>query len=166
MKKLAALLLSFCALGACAGCGGENAPSFSQADLALSVAGESFDCDTDIQAVVAALGEGYEYAEGKSCAYDGLDKTYAYEVATFYTNPLEEGDIVTEIYTQSPQVTTSKGLAVGATRQQVEAAYGPPTQEDGYTLYYRVSEQAGEPALCFDLEGDTVYAIYLTRGLI
>ena len=40
MKKLAALLLSFCALGACAGCGGENAPSFSQADLALSVAGE------------------------------------------------------------------------------------------------------------------------------
>ena len=165
MKKLLALLaLSLLLLTGCAG--GQQAAGFSQSDLVLTVAGETFDCDTPIEAVVAALGEDYGYAEGRSCAYDGLDKTYTYEDATFYTNPLEEGDIVTEIYTQSPQVTTSKGLVVGATRQQVEAAYGPPTQEDGYTLYYRVSEQAGEPVLCFDLEGDTVYAIYLTRGLI
>lgn len=166
MKKLAALLLSFCALGACAGCGGENAPSFSQADLALSVAGESFDCDTDIQAVVAALGEGYEYAEGKSCAYDGLDKTYAYEVATFYTNPLEEGDIVTEIYTEDSAVSTSKGISVGASRQAVLDAYGEPDEDDGYTLIYRVSDEPGEPSLCFDMEGDTVFAIFLSRGLI
>ena len=171
MKHSLSILLALAAaltvsLSGCSGSSTSADASFSDSDLVLNIGGDSYTCAVGIDTVTGALGEDYEYAEGLSCAYDGLDKTYTYEDATFYTNPLEEGDIVTEIYTQSPQVTTSKGLAVGATRQQVEAAYGPPTQEDGYTLYYRVSEQAGEPALCFDLEGDTVYAIYLTRGLI
>ena len=77
-----------------AGCSGQPAEGFSQSDLSLTVSGESFDCDTNITQVIAKLGENYEYAEGRSCAYDGLDKTYAYDTATFYTNPLSEGDIV------------------------------------------------------------------------
>ena len=53
-----------------------------------------------------------------------------------------------------------------ASRDQVVEAYGQPDEDDGYTLYYRVSDEAGEPSLCFDLTGDTVSAIFLTRGLI
>ena len=74
--------------------------------------------------------------------------------------------MVTEIYTQDPSVTTSKGLAVGATREEVIAAYGQPDEDDGYTLIYRLSNEVGEPSLCFDLDGDQVMAIFLTRGLI
>lgn len=44
--------------------------------------------------VIDTMGEDYDYAEGKSCAYDGLDKTYGYEMAAFYTNSLKAGDIV------------------------------------------------------------------------
>ena len=148
------------------GCGAGEAPVFGEEDLALTVGGVVFDCETDIEAVTAALGDGYEYAEGRSCAYDGLDKTYQYPEAIFYTNPLAEGDIVTEIYTESPEVSTTKGVGVGSTREEVETAYGEPDEDDGYTLYYRVSDEAGEPALCFDLTGDTVSALFLTRGLI
>ncbi len=166
MKRLLSLVLSAALLLSAAGCGSSEAPGFGEEDLSLTVGGEIFDCDTNIETVIAALGDGYEYAEGKSCAYDGLDKTYAYDAAIFYTNPLAEGDIVTEIYTESPDVTTSKGLAVGASRDQVVEAYGQPDEDDGYTLYYRVSDEAGEPSLCFDLTGDTVSAIFLTRGLI
>lgn len=151
------LLLSGCSSGQ---------GSFSVDDLSLTVEGQSFDCETNIETVINALGEDYTYAEGRSCAYDGLDKTYAYSMAEFYTNPLPEGDIVTEIYTVDPSVTTTKGLGIGATRDEVVAAYGKPDEDDGYTLYYRVSDEAGEPALCFDLDGDTVTAITLTRGLI
>lgn len=149
-----------------AGCSQQPAAGFAGADLVLTVSGEKFNCDTNITEVIATLGDGYDYAQGKSCAYDGLDKTYGYDTATFYTNPLSEGDIVTEIYTEDRSVTTSKGITVGASRQQVLDAYGEPDEDDGYTLIYRVSEEPGEPSLCFDMEGDSVFAIFLTRGLI
>lgn len=165
MKKF--LILATALLAALtAGCsGGENA-GFSSRDLVLTVCGETFDCDTNITQVVESLGTDYQYAEGKSCAYDGLDKTYTYQDATFYTNPLEEGDIVTEIYSESQQTVTSQGLTVGAGRQQVLDAYGTPQEDDGYTIIYRVSDKPGEPALCFELEGEVVFALCLTRGLI
>ena len=152
MKRWMILLTcgALAVLTACSGQGG----GFAQEDLSLTVEGQTFDCDTNITQVIDALGEDYDYAEGMSCAYDGLDKTFSYSEAEFYTNPLEEGDTVTEIYTQDPSVATSKGLAVGATREEVIAAYGQPDEDDGYTLIYRLSDEVGEPSLCFDLEGD------------
>lgn len=162
MKRMLSLAMVLMLLSGCAG----TQEQFSAADLSLTVEGHTFDCETNIETVTDALGDGYAYAEGRSCAYDGLDKTYAYPTVDFYTNPLPEGDIVTEIYTVDPSVTTTKGIGVGASRDEVIAAYGEPDEDDGYTLYYQVSDEAGEPTLCFDLEGDTVYAITLTRGLI
>lgn len=145
-----------------AGCSGQPTAGFSESDLILHVDGNSYTCRADIERVVADLGDGYKYAEGKSCNYDGLDKTYTYETATFYTNPLPEGDLLGEIYTQSPSVTTSKGIAVGARKADVLAAYGEPAEQDATILIYRLSDEIGQPALCFELERDTVAAIFLT----
>ena len=134
-------------------------------DYSLTVEGESFRCMDNITQVTAALGEGYDYAEGKSCAYDGLDQTYTYETATFYTSPLEEGDMVSEIYTNSPQVQTEAGIAVGATRDEVVAAYGEPDSDDGSLMVYRGPGEAGTADgadLCFELTGDEVTGIFLT----
>ena len=113
-------------------------------------------------AVIEALGEDYQYAEGKSCDYDGLDKTYTYEAATFYTNPLAEGDLLAEIYSESPEAVTSKGISSGASKADVLAAYGDPAEQDEYILIYRASEEIGSPSLCFELDGDTVTAVFLT----
>lgn len=115
------------------------------------------------------LGEDYEYAEGLSCAYDGLDKTFTYEEATFYTNPMERGDTVSEIYTESTDVTTSKGVTVGATKDEVLAAYGDSARTPGNMLIYRGDGQMGTAegaALCFEMQGDTVAAIFLTLEAI
>ena len=112
--------------------------------------------------VIEALGDGYQYAEGRSCDYDGLDKTYTYPEATFYTNPLAEGDLLEEIYSQSGEVSTSKGIKVGSSRADVLAAYGGPTDQDDWLLLYRAGEGPGNPALCFEIEDGAVAAIFLT----
>ena len=56
----------------------------------------------------------------------------------------------------------AEGISPGASKADVLAAYGDPTEQDDYLLIYRASEEIGSPALCFELEGDTVTAVFLT----
>ena len=104
----------------------------------------------------------YEYSEGKSCDYDGLDKTFFYEEVEFYTWPMSAGDLINEIYSTSPTVTTSKGIAVGAAKEDVLAAYGEGAEDTGYQLIY----SADGGSLSFDLEDDVVTAVYIAVQLM
>ena len=168
MKHSLSILLALAAAltVSLSGCSGS---STSDSDLVLNIGGDSYTCAVGIDTVTGALGEDYEYAEGLSCAYDGLDKTFTYEEATFYTNPMERGDTVSEIYTESTDVTTSKGITVGATKDEVLAAYGDSAEDAGNMLIYRGDGQMGTAegaALCFEMQGDTVAAIFLTLEAI
>lgn len=162
MKRMLTLLLTVLLL-AC-GCSQKPAAGFTAEDLQLSVDGTAYRCGTQIETVIAGLGEDYEYAEGKSCAYDGLDKTYTYPTVEFFTNPLSDGDMVSEIYTESDTVTTSKAIAVGATKAEVLAAYGTATKDANNMLIYRLPDV--QESLCFELENDAVVAIFLTMEAI
>ena len=174
MKHSLSILLALAAaltvsLSGCSGSSTSADASFSDSDLILNIGGDSYTCAVGIDTVTGALGEAYEYAEGLSCAYDGLDKTFTYEEATFYTNPMERGDTVSEIYTESADVTTSKGITVGATKDEVLAAYGDSAEDAGNMLIYRGDGQMGTAegaALCFEMQGDTVAAIFLTLEAI
>ncbi len=174
MKHSLSILLALAAaltvsLSGCSGSSTSADASFSDTDLILNIGGDSYTCAVGIDTVTNALGEDYEYAEGLSCAYDGLDKTFTYEEATFYTNPMERGDTVSEIYTESADVTTSKGITVGATKDEVLAAYGDSAEDAGNMLIYRGDGQMGTSegaALCFEMQGDTVAAIFLTLEAI
>lgn len=158
--KLLPLLAAFLIL--LSACGGGEKPGFTQSDLVLTVAGKEYRTRDNIETVIQNLGDGYRYAEGRSCNYDGLDKTYTYEAATFYTNPLPEGDLLSEIYSASPETSTSKGIAPGAKKGDVLAAYGDPTESDDFLLIYRAGEGTAAPALCFEVESDVVTAVFLT----
>ena len=155
---LAALLLP------AAGCSGETAkpaiPAFSENDLLLCINETDYSCNINIDQVISGLGEGYRYAEGQSCDYDGLDKSFIYDVAEFYTSPLALGDTVNEIYTTSPGAATSRGITVGASREDILAAYGPATDDEGDMLIYRLEND--RTVLCFELDDNEVWAIYLT----
>lgn len=165
MKQIYRILVFFLA-AVLAGCGQQPAAAFSESDLLLEVGGNPYRCRDNIQTVVARLGGDYGYAEGKSCNYDGLDKTFTFEDATFYTNPLPEGDMINEIYTESETVSTSKGISVGADMEEVLAAYGEPGIQEDSLLVYRAQEKNGQPSLCFALEGGTVASIYLTMEAV
>lgn len=160
MRRFFSFALVLCLLAAFAGCSNHQTDAFSEKDLLLNVGGHEYRCRDNIETVIAHLGEDYQYAEGMSCDYDGLDKTYTYPAATFYTNPLAEGDLIGEIYTESDDAATSREIKVGAARSAVTSAYGEPTEEDDYLLIYRAAESG--PALCFELENDAVIAIFLT----
>lgn len=163
MKKSAIALAVLCLLAALSGCSNQQGTAgFTENDLVLTVAGKEYRTRNNIETVIENLGDGYQYAEGKSCNYDGLDKTYTYESATFYTNPLAEGDLLSEIYSESPDAATSKGISPGASRADVLAAYGEPTEADDFILIYRAGEEQNAPALCFELENDTVISVFLT----
>lgn len=161
MKRMLRLLVAAVLLLTVAGCGADapDEPGFTQDDLYLSIDGKSFRCHDNIESVIALLGEDYEYAQARSCDYDGLDKTFRYDVAEFYTWPMEDGDVVNEIYSNSPDASTSRGIATGASREDVLAAYGEDCEDTGWQLIYRLPDQ---PALCFDLEDGVVSAICLT----
>lgn len=163
-KKILTALLAVCLL-LISGCGQGGSAGFTQKDFYLNIDGAQYSCDDNIETVLAALGTGYDYSEGLSCAYDGLDKTYAYPLAEFYTNPLPEGDLVSEIYTENPEVKTSGGISVGAGKEEVLAAHGADCDDMGNLLVYKVpgaNGEAGRGALCFELENDKVIAIFIT----
>lgn len=162
IKRRACILFLIAVMALITACRqGSGAAGFSEADLHLTLDGTQYRLNTHIEEAIAVLGDSYEYSEGKSCDYDGLDKTFLYEEIEFYTWPMNEGDIINEIYTQSSEVTTSKGLCVGAAKSEVLAAYGSECEDTGYQLIYRLPDGAAG-SLCFDMEGDTVTAVYIT----
>jgi hypothetical protein len=153
-----ALILLLCGCGQKAGFGAE--------DLCLAVNGETYFLHSDVTPALEALGTGYEYAEARSCDYDGMDKTYLYEFAEFYTYPRGASDMLNEIYSEDISAETSKGIGVGALKAEVLASYGENCEDTGYQLIYS-HRDANDPAvggsLLFDIEGGVVSAITVTN---
>ena len=141
-------------------CGQDSSRSLGigQEDLYLNVGSARYGLNINIENVIADFGEDYEYAEAMSCDYDGLDKTFIYDMAEFYTFPLQDGDTVSEIYSDSPEASTSRGIRVGAAKGDVLAVYGQPTEDTDYQLIYAI--EGG--SLCFDLHDGVVKGFYIT----
>lgn len=164
MKRLFSLLFLtalLCAL-LCA-CG---KPTLSENDLSLTVSGVSANTESDISALLDALGPDYTYAEAISCVYTGMDKTYEYPGCILYTYPDGDTDHLMELYC-TQDVTTDKDISIGASRKDVEAAYGTDYTEAGITLTYALAapDDLTLPAsIYFELENDTVCAIGITSA--
>ena len=162
MKKLVffALVLAL-TVGLCA-CGADS--GFSESDLSLTVNGVAVTAKSSVEDLVAAFGEEYTYSEAISCVYEGMDKTFTYEDFSLYTYPDGSGDCLMEIYCVDGDVTTSKGITLGSTKADVEAAYGKGT-EAGSILSYELPVKNSEnlPAsLYFELDDGEVSAIAMT----
>jgi hypothetical protein len=169
---LAALAVSLM-VSAC-GCG-TNAeakfePGFTEADLFLVINGQEYRCAVNIEEIIAVFGDGYEYSEAISCLYEGLDKSFIYDIAEFYTYPARNGDYVNEIYVSSQEVASSRGMRVGSTRDGVIAAYGEPAEDTGSLLIYELAvviDGHQNASLSFLLGGDdvvTAFWLAINRG--
>lgn len=163
MKKITALCLLLCLIaGLCAGCGGEKA-GFAEKDLVLVVNGQTVTPTTEVSALLGLLGQDYDYAEAVSCVYEGLDKTYSYPEAVVYTYPGETGEKLMELYVSGGDVKTGRGLGLGASLEELTAAYGEPTSSQGKTVSYELSAADGSvpAALSFFLRDGKVESISL-----
>ena len=153
MKKTICLLLT--ALLLCALLGSCGKKTISEVDLTLTVGGTAVRPDTSVSALLDAFGTDYTYSEAVSCVYTGMDKTYAYSDRILYTYPDGDAARLLELY------------CTGASRKDVEAAYGTEYTQAGNTMTYALAAQDSltiPASLYFELDGDTVCAIGLTSA--
>ncbi len=172
LKRVSLLFVLIVMLLVAASCGESDTETsagveagFSADDLYLMIDGEKYTCDTNINDIIAVFGEDYEYSEAISCAYDGMDKTFMYENVEFYTYPQGEEDFVLEIYCVGGEVSTSKGVEIGTSRDTVIELYGDGYEDTGYILTYEIPAANAESegaSLYFQIEDGNVSAIAIT----
>ena len=178
MKKRTALLLAaLLCVSFLSGCGAKTETAepvhrpgtFSATDLYLVIGETKYVCDGEVTDLLKAFGDGYDYSEGMSCAYDGMDKVFTYPELDVYTRPAGEKDLVTELCAYSG-VTCSAGLTIGASADAVRQAYGEPTDATSRLLRYVIAPASAESegaSLYFKLDSDkNIKAIGVTAEVL
>jgi hypothetical protein len=136
--------------------------SFTQEDLVFAIEGNNFALDTDIAPLIEILGDDYTLSSAPSCVYDGEDKTYDYGNIIIYTYPNGEKDIIWEIDIVGSEYPTAKGIKVGDSLEDINAAYGDSGFDVGHTYIYNISENEDDiesPQLCFEFDEDKISSI-------
>ncbi|MBH1939813.1 hypothetical protein I5677_02755 [Mobilitalea sibirica] len=111
--------------------------------------------NTNAASVIEALGEPVEYFEAESCAFKGLDKIYYYNGFELSTYPMESEDFISSVNFLDDSVSTTEGIYLGSTLEEMLAAYGNDyTQEMGMYIY-----TLGETELNFLVEDGVITAI-------
>lgn len=177
MKKMFALILALSlALGMTA-CGGNsagnggNAPGDTAVEntgsetpvvpadgFVFNYNGTEIALHANAAPIVAALGEAMSYTESASCAFEGLDKTYYYGSFYMDTYPVGEEDYVFGVWFADDSVATEEGIYIGATKAEVEAAYGAESF-NGSNAYIVTK---GDCSLTVILEEDIVTSVQYT----
>lgn len=160
-----AVLLMLCVVAACGGEPAAAAPTgaFSEKDLGIEVGGKVYYLREDSAALLAALGDGYEYSEMVSCVYDGKDKTYAYPGITVNTVPVDGKDVTEMITLTGDTYATLRGAKVGDALSTLTELYGVDYFDDGYITYSTTNDPSDIQAerIQFEFAGDAVITIYI-----
>lgn len=117
--------------------------------------GVSIEIDGEAQAYVDGMSEPVSIYESPSCAFGDLDKIHTYNGFEMDTYSLEGVDYVSAIIFLDDSVTTAEGIAIGATVEDVKAAYGEPTSEESTILTYEKDEMK----LCFLIKDNSVVSV-------
>ena len=88
--------------------------------------GLEFGVDMPAADVLKALGTPKDKYTSKSCAFNGEDTVYYYSSIQVSTNNEQGYERIYSIYLEDDLVSTEKGISIGATPEQVKAAYGEP----------------------------------------
>lgn len=170
MKKLSVLLLavlmSACMLVGCGGSGEQNTEDKGNQGTTNNETTNQKENNsyvfklkgTDVQInagwadIYAKLGKEDAYFESNSCAFQGLDKVYTYGSVVVQTYPVNEVDFVYSIELKDDTVETPEGIYIGASKADVENAYGTPADQTDTAYIYK----QGESQLNIMFDGDTV----------
>lgn len=158
MKKILSILVLSLML---VGCGGEETSQQNQEEVkgfAFEVNGTEIYMNEDTSLFLDSLGDEIEYFEAKSCAFDGLDKTYTYSGFQLKTYPKDDHDYVNSIILTDDTVATQEGISIGNEKSQVVEKYGKDYQDNGNAYIYTKEDSQ----LQFLFEDDYVSAITYT----
>lgn len=111
--------------------------------------------------MLSELGKDYTVSEAQSCAGQGLDRLYTYPSVRLYVFVPQGGKgTLTSVSYTDDTVTTSDGLYIGCTADEVIEHMGEPTQRDVAAYIYSQEESS----LIFSLRDGHVTGITLMEG--
>lgn len=105
--------------------------------------------DAEAGPITEQLGEPLSYFESKSCAFEGLDKSYTYSGFELDTYPKDDKDYVSAVVLTDDSVATPEGVAIGDSLERVKEVYPGEGEEvcgmlkyekDGMTLIFVIQE--------------------------
>ncbi|MBQ1944622.1 MAG: hypothetical protein II346_06395, partial [Ruminococcus sp.] len=96
--------------------------------------------NSDMDTVLAALGEANSMTTAPSCIGVGEDKTYHYDGFTVTTYPRGDKDYVMEIKVLDAAIATAKGIRLGSSMDDMTAAYGSGYRTFGYICAYQTND--------------------------
>ena len=159
MKKIIALVLCLLFMFAFVGCGGEAAKTDSNANTepahSFTYNGVKVEMGVDATDILAGLGEPKSKTEEASCAFEGLDRTYFYGSLYVTTYPNGDKENIYGAWFVDDSVTTDENIYIGATKEEVETAYGADAF-DGSNSYVITK---GASKLTIIVEDDVVTGI-------
>ena len=134
----------------------QTGAGFTEADTTFTYNGVSVALDSSLDEAIAALGEAKDVKSELSCHGEGEDKTYTYDGFIVKSYPKDGVDCVLEVLITEAGIPTSKGIQVGSSLSDVNAAYG----EDFNTIAkFHVYGTGSAKTLRFAIENDVVTQI-------
>ena len=101
----------------------------------------------EMESIRELLGEPLDYAESKSCMYDGYDKIYTYADVEIITYPMNEKEYISSINALTDNVLSGSDIQIGSSADAIVEKYGAEnlimsnvyyiyeTDEYGYSFY-------------------------------
>ena len=114
--------------------------SFAASDAVFVYNDRQVALNSDMDTVLAALGEANSMTTAPSCIGVGEDKTYHYDGFTVTTYPRGDKDYVMEIKVLDAAIATAKGIRLGSTMDDMTAAYGSGNRTFGYICAYQTND--------------------------
>ena len=132
MKRYAKMMLSMllvCALvlGACV------IRTDAASGYSFKYKGVSITIGSDATKFLKKAGKPKSVTKQKSCAYNGMDRTYTYSYfkITTYSNTDNGTEYINSITLTSKKVSTKEGIKIGSTEKQVKKKYKKATESHG-----------------------------------
>jgi len=114
--------------------------SFAASDAVFVYNNRQVVLNSDMDTVLAALGEADSMTSAPSCIGVGEDKTYHYDGFTITTYPRGGKDYVMEVKVLDAAIATAKGVHLGSTVDDMTAAYGSGYRTFGYIYAYQTND--------------------------
>ncbi|MCQ2543962.1 MAG: hypothetical protein MJ126_07350 [Lachnospiraceae bacterium] len=133
-------------------------------DAGIKASGITLLIGDDFKPNIDIVGEA-TIVEGQACLDDGFDTNYYYDDEAFvvYTYAQDGKQVIYNIYSESADYVTAKGIKVGSSKEEVLSAYGEPNENVGSSFKYYVEKK--DTILSFDFKNDdTVKAVDLLRN--
>ena len=114
--------------------------SFAASDAVFVYNDRQVVLNSDMDTVLASLGEANSMTTAPSCIGVGEDKTYHYDGFTVTTYPRGDKDYVMEIKVLDAAIATAKGIRLGSSMDDMTAAYGSGYRTFGYICAYQTND--------------------------